>query len=156
MTMIVNQKLCTGCGICVRTCPNNAILLKEGKAFIDQTKCSSCQICADVCPTGALQVERTALPVIFEKSQAVDVVYPQTTNASLSERSSWRKTALALAGQYVLPRMVDIMGTLLERHLSPPVQERTSLTKNSVDDRPYRLHRQRRGRFSKSTQKGGE
>ena len=43
-------------GILWLQCPNRAISLSNGKAFIDQEICSSCQICAEVCPTGALQI----------------------------------------------------------------------------------------------------
>jgi NAD-dependent dihydropyrimidine dehydrogenase PreA subunit len=145
--MIVDQKLCGGCGICVRACPNNAILLKEGKAFIDQEKCSSCQVCAEVCPTGALQLEKMITPHKVEKPQPIEILNPQAAKVSYPERASWGLTALAVAGQYVLPRLVGILGTLLEKHLSPSIPERSSLVKNSVDFRPYRLRRQRRGRF---------
>lgn len=152
MTMIIDQKLCAGCGICVRACPNNAIFMKEGKAFIDQEKCSFCQACAEVCPTGALQLEKMISPREVEKSQPIEILNPRAAKAPYPEQASWRQTVLALTGQYVLPRLVDILGTLLEKHLSPSVQERsTPFTKNSVGYRPYRLRRQRRGSFSKST-----
>jgi len=156
MTIIVDQKLCAGCEICVRACPNNAILMKEGKAFVDQEKCSSCQSCAEVCPTGALQLEKIILPHKVEKPQSIEILNPQAVKVPSPERASWGLTALALTGQYVLPRLVDILGTLLEKRLSPSIPERSSLIKNSVDFRPYRLRKQRRGRFSKSTYKGGE
>ena len=151
MTMAVNQDLCRGCGTCMEACPNDAILLRDGKAFIDQAKCSYCQICAEVCPTGALQLVRTVTPAIGEKPSAIDVLRPQTASASLPNRSGWGQIALAFTGQYVLPRLVDILGTYLERHSTPSVPEQASSAKNPVDSRPYRLRRQRRGRFSKST-----
>ncbi|HRW11790.1 MAG TPA: 4Fe-4S binding protein [Syntrophomonas sp.] len=45
---------CIGCGICVDTCPVNAILIIENKASIDSSLCLECGLCADICPIGAI------------------------------------------------------------------------------------------------------
>jgi len=148
MTMIVKQELCTGCGACVNACPNGAILLNEGFALIDQAKCSSCQICARVCPTGALELSEAVITVTLEKPRASEVLIPQIAAESSPKRSGWGGTVLSLVSQYVLPRLIDILGTFLERRLSPPVQERTSMAIKPVENRPYRRHRQRHGRVS--------
>lgn len=146
MTMVVNQDLCRGCGECLEACPNNAVFLRDSKAFINQTKCTSCQICAEVCPTGALQLRSTVTPAIGEKPGAMDVLYPQTVNGSLPDRSGWGQAVFALAGQFVLPHLADTLATFLEGHLSPSVPEQTLSTKFHVDFRPYRQRRQRRQR----------
>jgi len=49
----VNPDICTGCGICVDSCPMEAITLVD-IAFIDTTKCSNCRACVDVCPNEAI------------------------------------------------------------------------------------------------------
>jgi len=149
MTMIVNRALCKGCGDCVEVCPNKAILLKEGKAFIDQAKCSSCQVCADVCPTGALQLERRVTPAIVEKPGVIEILRSQTALESSPKQSSWGGTVLSLVAQHFLLRMADVLATFLERRISTPVQERTMMTVNPVENRPYQRRRQRRGRYSK-------
>ena len=147
MIMMVNRELCKGCGDCVAACPNEAIRLSDGKAFIDQEKCSSCQICAEVCPTGALQIA-TISPAVTEKTNTMDVLQPQTAQVSTHKQPNWGVTMLSAVGQQLLPRLVDVLVAYLERRLSRPVQERNSITINPVQNHLYQRRRQRRGRYS--------
>ena len=41
---------CLGCTKCQRSCPNDAIHVKDFLAQIDYSKCVSCGLCAEVCP----------------------------------------------------------------------------------------------------------
>ena len=50
----VNKSLCSGCGLCVRACPQGAINLVGGKAEIDASRCNSCYQCVDACHRGAI------------------------------------------------------------------------------------------------------
>ncbi|MBU0573367.1 MAG: 4Fe-4S binding protein [Candidatus Margulisiibacteriota bacterium] len=52
---VVDQETCTGCGICVDTCPVQAIEMIDGKARIDQDKCTDCKACIDACPVQAIK-----------------------------------------------------------------------------------------------------
>ena len=45
---------CTGCGICVRECPEQIIGLVKNKAAILTDLCVECGICAFVCPEVAM------------------------------------------------------------------------------------------------------
>ena len=47
---------CTGCGVCVKNCPGEAIVLKEGKAFIQEEKCIGCAQCIHVCPVSCIKI----------------------------------------------------------------------------------------------------
>ncbi|MHB1404908.1 MAG: glycyl-radical enzyme activating protein [Desulfitobacteriaceae bacterium] len=51
-----NSSRCTSCLTCVRTCPQNAIQVVDGKPVIDRTKCDACGLCASACPNKALAV----------------------------------------------------------------------------------------------------
>ena len=48
--------LCKGCGTCVKTCPNNALSLQNGKAVVDHKLCILCGYCNPVCPEFAIRL----------------------------------------------------------------------------------------------------
>jgi predicted aldo/keto reductase-like oxidoreductase len=47
---------CKGCGTCVKTCPNNALSLENGKAVVDRKLCILCGYCNPVCPEFAIRL----------------------------------------------------------------------------------------------------
>ena len=57
-TVIVNQKLCRGCGRCSTVCPYHAVTFHKNQAggwqaSVDEAICKGCGNCISVCPTGA-------------------------------------------------------------------------------------------------------
>lgn len=44
---------CTGCGICIKRCPQEALSFVNGKVVRDINKCELCGICTDFCPNSA-------------------------------------------------------------------------------------------------------
>lgn len=57
---VVDEELCSGCGICVSLCPYDAITLEDqegGKRVsnINSTLCKGCGTCGAACPSGAIQ-----------------------------------------------------------------------------------------------------
>ena len=52
----ITGSICTGCGLCVDTCPQNAIILTDSKAQINQELCIQCGSCIELCPAGAVHV----------------------------------------------------------------------------------------------------
>ncbi len=67
--LILNSEVCTGCGICVEACPEEAIALglvgatRRGAVSyaapvdIDEAKCSYCGVCVVLCPFNALTLK---------------------------------------------------------------------------------------------------
>jgi dihydropyrimidine dehydrogenase (NAD+) subunit PreA len=56
---MINEELCTGCGLCVKACEaaaSNAITLKGGIAKVDKELCIGCNLCNLVCPEGAAKL----------------------------------------------------------------------------------------------------
>jgi len=47
------EDLCTGCGTCMETCPNGAVMPMDGKFGRDTDKCTDCGLCAESCPSKA-------------------------------------------------------------------------------------------------------
>jgi len=67
MSIVVRIEKCTGCETCLTSCPFDAIVMKEGKAFINEY-CNYCKTCISVCPEGAIieieeSVQRSAFSV---------------------------------------------------------------------------------------------
>ena len=77
--LILNSEVCTGCGICVEACPEEAIALglvgatRRGAVSyaapvdIDEAKCSYCGVCVVMCPFNALTLKidgEERLPIV--------------------------------------------------------------------------------------------
>ncbi len=60
---------CTGCGDCLKVCPNGAAVIVDGRSTVSRVKCRRCGICAEVCLQGARQMagrEVSAAEVLAE------------------------------------------------------------------------------------------
>jgi len=53
MPVRVEREKCTACESCIGVCPYEAIVIKEGRAFINEY-CQMCSACLTVCPEGAI------------------------------------------------------------------------------------------------------
>ncbi|MBI4849138.1 MAG: 4Fe-4S binding protein [Nitrospirae bacterium] len=53
MSIVVKVDKCTGCETCLNSCPFDAIVMNDGKAFINEY-CNYCKTCISVCPEGAI------------------------------------------------------------------------------------------------------
>jgi 4Fe-4S ferredoxin len=77
--LVLNSEICTGCGVCVDACPEEAIVLglvgaiRRGAVTyaapveIDEVKCSYCGVCIVMCPFNALTLKvdgEERLPII--------------------------------------------------------------------------------------------
>jgi len=65
---VVNGKQCTGCGLCLKACAHDAILITNKIAMIDPVKCVGCSRCITVCPTKAVNIQwNEAADLIMKK-----------------------------------------------------------------------------------------
>jgi ferredoxin len=45
---------CTGCGACLATCPERALLRAPRRPAVVADRCTACLACIEVCPVGAI------------------------------------------------------------------------------------------------------
>ena len=56
MAIIVADRECFGCALCVLTCPKDAMKITSSFIVqIDKDKCNECLECLDYCPVDALR-----------------------------------------------------------------------------------------------------
>ncbi|MBD3212427.1 MAG: 4Fe-4S dicluster domain-containing protein [Candidatus Lokiarchaeota archaeon] len=66
----VDKDLCTGCKICVRICPFNAIVKdEEGYAHVHEALCKGCGLCGASCPEKAIEIKH------FTSEQILSEIY---------------------------------------------------------------------------------
>lgn len=107
---IINEKRCTGCGICVRECPKNVLRLiprsklvylacvstDKGKQVKDvcTVGCFSCNICVRACPYNALTMVNN-LPVMdFSKCTDCGICVHRCPTDSYVDRAKARPYAI--------------------------------------------------------------
>ncbi|MBN1536519.1 MAG: 4Fe-4S binding protein [Anaerolineales bacterium] len=149
MKIIIDQDLCQACGDCVEACPNEAITLNHDKVSIDQIRCTECQLCVDACPTGALSVSQPTAVKVIEKPRDIEVVTPQTVSVPATRQSTTSGSLLSLAGQYIFPRMVDVLANYLERRLTPSVKDQPTMGSHPISTPRGGRRMRRRGRYSR-------
>ncbi len=143
----VDEETCTGCGLCLDACPQDAIELVQEVAVIQADRCNQCLACVEVCPNGAIlsveepsrALEPVAQPVTPEiqtrSSRATEVLRDRVLPAA--------GTALAFIGRKVVPYVADVMLDALERRSDLARQPESGRT--GVEKRPSRAASRRTG-----------
>lgn len=147
MTVYIDRERCIGCGACVDICPMEAIHLVNGIAQIDYSLCRECEACIDTCTTGALSTRKPDLPII--KGDQVEIVKTRSNQAisvntaTQRQPSSWTSILLTLLSSDLVPRITDLINTVLAHKAQNPLPK-TLPMKYSSSIYPNQQRRMRR------------
>jgi len=95
---VINEDLCTKCGLCHQKCKFNAISEDIKVSF---SKCEGCSVCEYICPTGAIKMKDCVVGQVFDSETEYGpmvharLIPGEETSGKLV--SEVRKTAKALA-----------------------------------------------------------
>lgn len=70
----INDDLCIGCSRCMKTCPTEAIRIRDGKAFIQEHRCIDCGKCYESCPVNAIYVKQDDFESIHNYAHSVVLI----------------------------------------------------------------------------------
>ena len=57
MSVVIDTR-CTGCGACLATCPERALVAAPRHPLVVVDRCTACLACVEVCPAGAISEAR--------------------------------------------------------------------------------------------------
>jgi len=117
----VYKDKCTGCAMCAKACPFNAITMVDAKAVIDLDKCTLCSSCVEACRKfGAIQLVRESTRTVdMEKYKGVWVFAEQRKGVIQSVTYELLAKARELADKLG----VDVACLLLGNQVKDKAQE---------------------------------
>jgi len=109
----IDEKKCTGCGLCIQGCPEGALQVIDGKArLIGELLCDGLGACIGTCPEGAILIEeREAQP--YDERKVMENIVKQGENVLLAHLNHLRDH-----GQ--MPYLQTAMEYLKEKGFAPP------------------------------------
>lgn len=70
----VDEDICIGCAHCIKSCPTEAIRVKNGKAKIHENKCIDCGECFRLCPVRAIYIKQDDFDLLLNYKYRIALV----------------------------------------------------------------------------------
>jgi formate hydrogenlyase subunit 6/NADH:ubiquinone oxidoreductase subunit I len=88
-----HSELCTGCRLCIRDCPSQAITItkvgeKKFEASIDLGKCVYCAQCSETCPRKVIEITTDFELAQLERGKLKVVFHANTGSPGCTEESA--------------------------------------------------------------------
>lgn len=115
-TPSINKETCTDCGLCVKVCGGQPLIMVDGKVEIDRNAalgCLGCAQCMLVCPTGSISVtgRRLSRDDVFDLSADTAPADIDGVEALLTPRRSIRSYNEREVESALVERIVRIAST---------------------------------------------
>jgi ferredoxin len=112
----VDRASCTGCGLCVKACPDEVLTLENKKAKAGRGKfmgCIACGQCVAVCPTGSVTVTGRDMRAddAFELPPAAQLATADQLGALLVARRSVRRFTKQEIDRATIDRILEMTTT---------------------------------------------
>ena len=72
--LTIDQDTCIGCSHCMKSCPTEALRVRNGKAILQPDRCIDCGNCFKVCPTKSIYIKQDDFDNIFNYACRVALV----------------------------------------------------------------------------------
>lgn len=143
----VDEKRCSGCGLCVDVCSVGAITLEDQVATINQSLCNECEACVGACPEGAILTVTEPALVPQPLSEVVPHELQVASPSLVTRLAPAVGAALFFVGREVVPRVADYLLEAYDRRASRPLAtgDNRGHTTSSAE-RPAAAGRHRRQR----------
>lgn len=109
----IDEKKCTGCGLCIPNCPEGAIQIIDGKArLVSDLFCDGLGACLGHCPEGAITIEEREAEKYDERKVMENIVKagPNVITAHIDHLRAHNEHAyLKTALEYLKEKNINIM-----------------------------------------------
>ena len=117
--LYVDEKRCSGCGVCADVCAAGAIALRGGRASIDQDLCTRCGSCFIACPEEAILAVIEPSVALQEASHNAIPKQLAVPSGSIAARVAPAVgAALLFIGREVVPHLATHVLHALERRVN--------------------------------------
>ena len=103
VSVVIEEAKCSGCGQCLRVCPDQTLSLQSGKAVVSGSECIRCGHCVAVCPEAAVHVPEISVKADFSTFTAKEEWIPwgEYDTASLVQLMGSRRSCRNYASRCV-------------------------------------------------------
>lgn len=80
--IMINHEKCTLCGVCVETCPFNALEVQDEKVIVNAA-CKMCKLCVKNCPEGAISLEKIVAKAVDKSKYKGVLVFAEQVDGKI-------------------------------------------------------------------------